>query len=448
LINDFATNHYILECATPTTNTGSTEPIYVLATSANTIDQRVISSVYPEDLIYWDPDPSNFYGDEAFTTSTSPATIVSGFKGVITYRKDTNRNIEAFYDWREFVFRRWQLNTSSYSSTWTSGVSYTAGAIVRAGTGPDYYLCLIADPASSINPSNNTNGRWIKLVEGGSEYIFPQPFNHQIGGFGPSSSTITVQVNPFLFTDYKSIDLSKFADARNISFASLSIGQEKSAWTSQDVYNTKIPNNIIIGENTASKVVSDIHFDGSSNVNTIVANSPSSSYYVSGIRFSYSFFNIITQVLAGGGTITDLDFNSTSFSIINPQTAITNSKIANCENFIIGGNIVNSRLSYFQGSSSSRTITASDINFVINSSVYCAVSASKINDVNGCFLGSKDSNKNMSNVDIDEVTSENFENSTYIYTNTYSKKVMGTTGASHVLYIDNTGTLQTDLTTN
>lgn len=447
LINDFATKHYILECLSPTTNTGTTEPIYVLATSASTIDQRVISSVYSEDLIYWDPEPSNFYSDEAFTTKAAPTTIISGFKGAITYRKDTNRNIEAFYDWRGFVFRRWKLDTTIYTATWTNGVSYSAGAIVRAGTGPDYYLCLIADPSSSLNPSGSANGRWVKLAEGGSEFIFPQPNDHTIGGFG-GAAPVTVQVDGSTFTDYKSIDPSKFADARNISFESLGMTPAKSGWTSVDLYSTKIPNNVIIGENTAAKIVTDVHFDGSSTANTVVANSPSSSFGVSGLRFNASFLNIITQVLAGGGTINDVYINNSSLNIINPASAIGGTRIVSCENNIIGGNIIDSTISDLAGTSISRTATGSNLNFIVNSSIYCSINYSNIRDISACFLGSKNSTRTMSNVDMDEVTSEDFEASTYIYTATYAKKVMGTTGASHVLYIDNTGTLQTDLTTN
>jgi hypothetical protein len=448
LINDFATVHYILECLSPTINTGTTEPIYVLATSASTIDQRVISSIYTEDIIYWDPDPSNFYGDEAFSTATSPATIVTGFKGAITYRKDTNKNIEAFFDWREFLFRRWKLDTATYSSTWSSSTSYSAGAIVKAGTGPDYYLCLIADPSSTVNPSSGSSTRWIKIFEGGSEYVFSMPYNADLGPYGPTalSVSVTVAVDTSDFQDYKAIDPSLFSEARNISFASIAKNPAKS-FVSGGVPSgnvTKIPNNVILGNAGQYTYVTDIKFDGTSTHNTIMNNGTSGN--ISNFSFIRSTFNIITQSNTGSSGISNVIFNTCSLNVINYSGILYSDLIASSTN-IISGSISSSNIN-ISGSSTSKTITSCNIKTMGSSFCYSSLSYVNIKNITSINLGCLATFKTMYNIDMDKVSSEDFESSTHLYLNTYAKKVMGTTGASRVLYIDNTGTVQTDLTTN
>ena len=447
-INDFETVHYILECTTPTINTGSIEPIYVLATSATTIDQRVISSIHPEDLIYWDPIPSNFYGDEAFTTSTSPATIVTGFKGVITYRKDTNRNIEAFYDWREFVFRRWQLNTASYTVVWTNGVSYSTGAIVQSSS--DYYLCLISDPTSSVNPTSSANGRWIKIFEGGSEYVFTQPENHYIGSFGPALLNVTIAVDPTSYMDFKSIDPLLFSDARNISFGSFGLGSIRCGWSNIPTYtyNTKIPNNIIVGEATAAKYVTDISFDGLSTCNTLMLTGTNSSAYSRGVKINNSIFLLVSQANSGSALLSGMSLNNIDRTIFNLSGTYIATNIFSCSNSIISGNLSYCDFNLISASTISRQVTKTNLKNISLSLFYSNINDSSINDASGIYFGDQTTLKTISNVDMDEVTSEDFGTSTYIYTTTYAKKVMGTTGASRVLYIDSSGTVQTDLTTN
>ena len=453
LINDFATVHYILECSTPTINTGSTEPIYVLATSATTIDQRVISSLYPQDLIFWDPVPSNFYGDEAFTTSTSPSTIVTGFKGVITYRKDTDRNIEGFFDWRAFKFRRWKLNTASYSSTWSSGTSYSKGAIVKSGTGPDYYLCLIDDASSTVNPTTNT--KWIKIFEGGSEYVFSMPYNYALV-YGPNAGiyagdgvSVTISVDTSTYLDYKAIDLTLFSDATNISFAPVNVSNinAKNFGILTDLYSTKIPNNVIIGEATQAKYVTDIHFDGISSHNTIFANTTSTGGIIEGLDFKGSYFNIITQSITSGSNISNVRIENSSANIINHggMATVTIIDVGNC---LMSNTSSSSSFNSVSSTTFSKNVYYSHFTYLSQIFCYCGVYYSKITDVSTAYFGSKTTAKIMYNVDMSELSQEDFNASTHLYLATYSKIAMGTTGASRVLYIDNTGTVQTDLTTN
>ena len=107
-ITDFNTRHYILDGqvtdSSGDTITGTVESLIVLATSENTISTEAYSEQFPTDMIRYDWNPANWLTDTGFSVG---GTIISGFKGVITYRHDTINNVSAHYDWRNVKFRRW-----------------------------------------------------------------------------------------------------------------------------------------------------------------------------------------------------------------------------------------------------------------------------------------------------------------------------------------------------
>lgn len=106
-ITDYQTVHYIPETNQNAINSGSTEPLILFATSNNTIDKEVISTQYPEDVIYYDWNENNWLTDTSFGDDV---TIISGFKGVIYRRYDTKWNNDIPYDFRQVKFRRWNTN--------------------------------------------------------------------------------------------------------------------------------------------------------------------------------------------------------------------------------------------------------------------------------------------------------------------------------------------------
>jgi hypothetical protein len=95
-ITDFQTVHKIL--GGTDVNTGSVEPIIVLATKQNQIDSLVFSELFPNDILHY-----KVLDDTIMAPS-------SGSKGVILYRKDTQKNLSCYYDFRNVVFRRWATN--------------------------------------------------------------------------------------------------------------------------------------------------------------------------------------------------------------------------------------------------------------------------------------------------------------------------------------------------
>jgi hypothetical protein len=114
--------------AEPQVITGATEPLIVCALSVNTIAEQAYSPAYPQDKISYDWNPANWLNDKAFAAgagSGSP-TIISNFRGVITFRHDTLLDNYAGFDWRNCKFRRWDTNAPAWDGT----VAYSVGQTV------------------------------------------------------------------------------------------------------------------------------------------------------------------------------------------------------------------------------------------------------------------------------------------------------------------------------
>jgi hypothetical protein len=117
LINDFETIYdqpdYIAPLTpspSPTTLTAATEPLIVQAATTSTLNSRAISTIYPIDVIEYDP----------YFTATE--ITGSAAKGRITYRIDTQNN-KTNYDSRGVVFKRYETSSGSgiFSIYWDNG---------------------------------------------------------------------------------------------------------------------------------------------------------------------------------------------------------------------------------------------------------------------------------------------------------------------------------------
>ncbi len=174
-ITDYQTNYTQPESGDSLS--GSVEPIIVKAiiekvnpllpaTWIHKIGNEAFSEEYPEDIIQYD-----------FTV---------GSKGKIVYRKDTNKNLSAWYDFRGIQFRRWQVGleaSGSYSSvidnlglyedydTFDSAcqnielgrtISQDYPNIVFRGTCENIFL---KDRDVDANYTNQTNIGWKEIIE-------------------------------------------------------------------------------------------------------------------------------------------------------------------------------------------------------------------------------------------------------------------------------------------
>lgn len=158
-ITDFNTVNYLLSENTALTdlNIGSNEVIIVKATGFNTLNKEVQSESYPKDKIYYDWNPANWLNDVSF--SSDGINIISGFKGVIYYRKDTINDIETHYDWRNVKLRRWKLNPVA----WDAGTTYAQFAVVKGSDNKVYYS--IAGSNINNNPTTTLNISWRLIID-------------------------------------------------------------------------------------------------------------------------------------------------------------------------------------------------------------------------------------------------------------------------------------------
>ena len=165
LITDFRTTHYFSDGNTTlldAINTATTEPLIVTATKIDDLNKLAISTVYPQDIIYYDWNPDNWKNDCSFSNclSAEPGeeTIITGFKGVIYYRKDTINNNTASFDFRGVKFRRWSILNAP---AWSDAVTYAKNDFVNYNN-----ILYISSVDSNLNNIPTANSyAWIGLVD-------------------------------------------------------------------------------------------------------------------------------------------------------------------------------------------------------------------------------------------------------------------------------------------
>ena len=165
LITDFKTTHYFSDGNTTlldAINTAATEPLIVTATKTDDLNKLAISTIYPQDIIYYDWNPDNWKNDCSFSNclSAEPGeeTIITGFKGVIYYRKDTINNNTASFDFRGVKFRRWSILNAP---AWSDAVTYAKNDFVNYNN-----ILYISSVDSNLNNIPTANSyAWIGLVD-------------------------------------------------------------------------------------------------------------------------------------------------------------------------------------------------------------------------------------------------------------------------------------------
>jgi len=164
LITDFRTTHYFSDGNTTlldAINTATTEPLIVTATKIDDLNKLAISTVYPQDIIYYDWNPDNWKNDCSFSNclSAEPGeeTIITGFKGVIYYRKDTINNNTASFDFRGVKFRRWSINAPA----WSDAVTYAKNDFVNYNN--ILYISSVDNNLNNIPTANSY--KWVGLVD-------------------------------------------------------------------------------------------------------------------------------------------------------------------------------------------------------------------------------------------------------------------------------------------
>ena len=197
---DYQTIHNILDydITTGDLNSGSIEPLFILATSTNSLASQVYSQIYPQDIIHYDWTGGDNRDIAFFNGSNMP---LDDLKGVITYREDTTQNVSTFYDFRNIKFRRWEVN----AIPWTASAAYTYSNLYKS-TNNKIYICKYDHSGSVILPHNDSLHwlQWLDITSNTKFWSWTSNKNQlYIGNCLPNNLTGFVSHSDYLtFGDY------------------------------------------------------------------------------------------------------------------------------------------------------------------------------------------------------------------------------------------------------
>ena len=120
---------YVLDEGEKIIKTGSLEPLTVLALDVNKLSSFATSEQFPDDLIHYQLELGGISDtiDTPWCEGTDSSNdFVPGFKGIITYRKDTIKNLSAQLDWRNWEYRKYSIEQAQ----WTAK-AYASGDYVQ-----------------------------------------------------------------------------------------------------------------------------------------------------------------------------------------------------------------------------------------------------------------------------------------------------------------------------
>jgi len=100
-----------------------TEPLIVLAISTNKFGVNVYSDLYPTDIIYYD-------FEAVVNSGMLYGSGIPNFKGWITRRIDTSRNIDVSLDWRHITVNCCRPDMTSIPQ-WSSTTTYSLWSVVK-----------------------------------------------------------------------------------------------------------------------------------------------------------------------------------------------------------------------------------------------------------------------------------------------------------------------------
>jgi hypothetical protein len=194
ILSDYKTTHNILDGNTTTgvIETGTTEPLILLATSINTFDKQAYSTLFPKDIIYYDITGGDTR-DVAFFDNGTP---IDNLKGIIYYRKDTVQNVECWYDFRNVKFRRWLVS----ATPWVASRTYVATNVYEYNS--ILYKCIKGHTGVLTTPNLDTTN-WIKWLDKTQNWSWTSDktqFN--IGNVSTTNLIMSDPIDIYTFGDY------------------------------------------------------------------------------------------------------------------------------------------------------------------------------------------------------------------------------------------------------
>ena len=149
---------------------GEIEPLIVTANSTYSLISESYSTIHQQDIIYYD-------------INNNQDAIPGCTKGYIYRRIDTKQNNDFPFDFRNVVFRRWQINVTNI---WVSGNTYSKGSVVLKENTTEIYISLFDNNTTQLNDGDY---RWIKFEHSNLSYILYLPGGQGLSGvYLPSSN--------------------------------------------------------------------------------------------------------------------------------------------------------------------------------------------------------------------------------------------------------------------
>ncbi|WP_028978949.1 hypothetical protein [Sporocytophaga myxococcoides] len=339
--------------------TEAPERLIVIAISENKLSPSAYSVYFPEDIIHIDILSAQASKCEDGTTDRD---------GKITYRKDTKRNLETWYDFRNVRFRRWRSITAAVNPdlVWSSSKNYNLNDIVLDSN--QFYLCRRAHNAAQVISINNEI-YWTRLM-----------FN----------SFLDFASERLLFVFGKLINavgdtLVNYFETFNGSCENISIGRDVNGKYNNIVFKEG-SKNITIGEGS-----SDMTFAGSCYNFEI-------GHGCKNIRIDTSYSNVI------GDNCSDISLNGSNNNIVGPwnsalylESSLGNSFGTSCSYNVLRGSYNNN----FGNSCAGNFMFSSTANTLLNECKWNSFHGSGYNFLhNSCFnnvIGSGANNNTLGN---------------------------------------------------
>ncbi len=394
LITDFATTHYIVDSNgtqyLTSIITGVTEPIIVTALSSSKLDKNATSTLYPQDVLYYDLLPTNWLEDISFANA---GTILTGFKGVIYFRHDTILDNYMGYDFRNCKFRRWNTNVAAYAA----GTTYAAGAFVNYSG--FIYKSLVGSNVGQT-PSSTSN-YWTQLLD----LSITQYYNNN----PTSTNGITSGTS---YADFYTFTEGNGSATYNLGVRSNHFESFKDNKTYKELSQTILSGNVFFLQATNYFSVYANNIEAESSYNTVVAN----NFSYNNILFYWTNNTIGTNFSGnniGVGCYNNILFNTFANNITG-DSFWGNTVGNNCNN-----------------NTTSATYTGNVIGANCTNNKFGTV-----------FQNNKIKNNFAHNETACNISNLNFGSATLVYNN-YSKRLILTpNGTAKLIYIDNTGTQQ------
>lgn len=275
-ITDYATAYNIFDGGTNAVieaKVGPEEPLIVLATGDSTLAKEAFSSLYPNDIIYYNPlveatKRAAFIaaGDIAFVTAGS---LVAGFKGLIEFRHDTKQNVSTWYDFRNIKFRRWAVDADTYDG----GTAYVENDLCK-GSDNAIYKCTTATTGEGDPTVNNAD--WILFWDINTNSYISWTSSSSDFIVGNANMTNLI-LNPALYQD-----VYTFGSSYNI-VRDVHIGKVDIVFTTNQCNYISSLNNMVFNLTGSVDTCYDLQFGPNCILNTFHESNNNCKFY--------SFFN-------------------------------------------------------------------------------------------------------------------------------------------------------------